>query len=263
MVINLVAVAATGGTGTLAAGTGALNPSEPTVAFAPIGTNNAAVAIVPLAGTETVGVNIAAQAGATVHIRMIVLGYLDNTGGSLYVPTDPCAAFDTRSAQGATGSFEGRRTDGNTTTYQVTGSIPSGQGGLNGGTCNVPSTATGVLINVVAVAPVQPGNLRGLRRWHYAVGWCRELLRLHSGCHELQRSAGGAVGHRSDFHRHQRPRRRRRRSRPRSHPRILGVAPSPVQLAAEAACGAVSAASWGWAVSLVLDWQRRPRTGAV
>ena len=78
----------------------------------------------------------------------------------------PCAVFDTRTNQGATGVFAGERLHGiaNTTVYQIAGSdIPVGQGGVvdtggGQGTCGVPANAEAVLINLEAVNALREGN---------------------------------------------------------------------------------------------------------
>lgn len=65
--------------------------------------------------------------------------------------------FDTRSGQGPTGDFVGKREGGETTTYQVAG-LPVEQGGA--GDCGIPNAANAVLINLVAIQPEGVGNLR-------------------------------------------------------------------------------------------------------
>lgn len=158
-VVNVVAIGATGGTGFLSAGATAIDPSERTTPFAPIGMNNAAVSIIPLNGGDTIEIDIEGLTGsATTHVRVVVLGYIQESVGFDYTPVNPCAVFDTRSG---TGSFEGKRDGGSTTTYDITGtSINTGQGGGHGGTCGVPDGAEAVLINLVAVGAEAAGNLR-------------------------------------------------------------------------------------------------------
>ena len=157
VVANLVAVNATGNSGALQAGTGGSNPSEPSTPFAPIGMNNSAAIVVPLDASGTVAVDVSGSIGAQTHIRLVVLGYLDSPGGSNYTPVNSCAVFDTRSSQGGVGVLQ---QGGSTTDYQIAGAIPAAQGGLNGGDCDVPAGATGVLINLVATNSAGDGNLQ-------------------------------------------------------------------------------------------------------
>ena len=164
LLVNLVAVNATGGTGYLSAATGGLDPVEAVTPFADLGMNNAATTIVPLNGGETVAIDIDAVTGTpSVHVRAVVLGYYDEIGDG-FTPLTGCAAFDSRPGFGGSGAFVGKRPGGSTTTYQITGTIPTTQGG-NGGHCGVPPGATAVLINLVAVQPDEDGNLRA-----YATG---------------------------------------------------------------------------------------------
>ena len=156
---NLVAVNAAGAAGHLAAGAGGSNPDEAVTPFAPIGMNNAATLIAPLNGGQTVAIDIEGAATASTHVRLVSLGYFDQTGSD-YVPVNACAAFDTRLNQGAQGPLEGLRDGGSTTTYQIAGPIPLEQGGLNNGSCAIPPGATGVLINLVAVNSAKAGNLQ-------------------------------------------------------------------------------------------------------
>ena len=163
IVVNLIAVNGSGGTGYLSAGPGGSNPSEPMTPFTDIGLNNAAAVLIPLSG-ETLAVDVESVAGSpTANIRVVVLGYLDTVGND-YFPLVPCTAFDSRPGQGASGGFLGQRVAGSATTYQLTGSIPSNQGG-GGGNCGVPSGASAVLINLVGIQPNTVGNFRA-----YATG---------------------------------------------------------------------------------------------
>ena len=163
VMINVVAVGASGGTGGLAVGTGGTEPSITTTNFAGIGLNNAASTVVPLNGGQTVATNIVGDSGSpTTHVRIVVLGYFDQAGAD-YSPVNACAIFDTRPGEGASGGFLGKRADGSTTTYQITGS-PSAQGGVAGG-CGIPSGANAVLINLVSIQPDAVGNFRA-----YATG---------------------------------------------------------------------------------------------
>lgn len=159
---NLVALNPVGSPGALSAGTGGTDPSEPSVAFAPLSMNNAAVVVVPLDGQDSVAIDIDGPPGARANMRLVVLGYFSPTSAAVFTSVDPCAIFDTRSDQGADGVLSGARDGGSTTTYQITGaSVPVGQGGGHGGGCDVPAGATAVLINLVAINSTTEGNLRG------------------------------------------------------------------------------------------------------
>ncbi len=163
VMVNVVSVGAIGGSGGLAVGTGGSEPSIATTGFADIGLNNAVSMIVPLDGGQTIATNVIGDGGSqTTHIRLVVLGYYDTTGVD-YTVTNACAIFDTRPGEGASGDFLGKRDDGSTTTYQITGS-PTGQGGVSGG-CGVPAGAAAVLINLVSIQPDVVGNFRA-----YATG---------------------------------------------------------------------------------------------
>ncbi len=164
VVLNLVAVGATGGSGYLSAATGGLNPSEAVTPFADIGMNNATTVVVDLDGGETVAIDIDRTVGLpTAHIRAVVMGYFDDTGDS-FTPVTGCAAFDSRPGFGASGTFLGKRASGTATTYQIAGTVPAAQGG-NGGDCGIPTGANSVLINLVAVQADEGGNFRA-----YATG---------------------------------------------------------------------------------------------
>ncbi|MCP5034215.1 MAG: S8 family serine peptidase, partial [Actinomycetia bacterium] len=166
VVVNLVSVNSASGSGYLAAGTGGTSPTEQATAFASLGMNNAATVVVPLTATGTVAVDVFGTSGTpTTEIRLVVLGYLDQATGSGYTPVNPCAAFDSRTGLGASGSFLGLRNSGVATTYQIAGTGLANQGGGNGGSCGVPVGATAVLINLVGVESVQAGNYRA-----YATG---------------------------------------------------------------------------------------------
>ncbi|MCP3992696.1 MAG: hypothetical protein GY724_26740 [Actinomycetia bacterium] len=165
VVVNLVAVGTTGGTGFLSAATAGLDPFEPATPFAPVGMNNSATTIIPLQDGEKITVDIDALTGTpSTHVRAVIVGYLDNTGDS-FIPRTGCAAFDTRPGFGGSGTFVGKRAAGTSTTYQITGAIPAAQGGGHSGSCGVPAGAKSVLINLVAVQPDNDGNFRA-----YATG---------------------------------------------------------------------------------------------
>lgn len=160
--VNVVAVGATGSPGGIAVGTGGTEPSLTTTNVAPIGLNNAASTIVPLDGGETIAANLVGFGGSsTAHLRLVVLGYYEQDTGLDYAPINPCAIFDTRTGQGATGGFLGSRSSGSTneTTYQITGAPATAQGGVVGG-CDIPAGTQAVLVNLVAIQPAGPGNFR-------------------------------------------------------------------------------------------------------
>lgn len=160
VVVNVVAINAAGGTGRVLIGANGTTPSEGTP-FAPIGMNNAAVAIVPTVGDRSLNIDIEADPGANTHLRLVALGYFRNADEAIFVPVNPCAAFDTRTTKGSTGDFTGLRQGGEVTTYQISGLIDPEQGGATQtGSCGVPINATGVLINLVAINAVGEGNLQ-------------------------------------------------------------------------------------------------------
>lgn len=165
VVVNLVAVGPTGGQGFLSAASSGLDPSEPMTPFADINLNNATVAVLPLTD-DNIRVDVEAVTGSpSTHIRVVVLGFLDSTGAT-FNPLNPCAAFDSRTGQGASGAFLGLRVAGpvGVTSYQMTGALPAAQGG-GGNDCGVPADASAVLINVVGIQPNGFGNFRA-----YATG---------------------------------------------------------------------------------------------
>lgn len=154
VLVNLVAVAGSGAPGALEAGASVTDPSEESTPFAPIGMNNAAAAAIPLNGGETIEVDVVGSAGASSHIRVVVLGYFDDQSGQDYVAVNPCVAFDTRPTQGGAGL----RTADSTTTYDI---VDGGHaGGVGGPGCGVPAGSSGVLINLVAVGALGAGNLQ-------------------------------------------------------------------------------------------------------
>lgn len=164
VMVNLVSVGGSGGTGGLAVGTGGTEPTVGTTNFGDGVINNAGSMVVPLDGGQTVATNVVGYSGSpSSHIRIVVLGYYDSAAGADYTPINACAAFDTRPGQGASGGFLGLRNDGQTTTYQLTGSF-SGQGATTVG-CGVPAGADAVLINLVSIQGSFVGNFRA-----YATG---------------------------------------------------------------------------------------------
>lgn len=167
VVVNVVAVrpaAGFNGTGFLAASASNVDPSEATTPFTTIAMNNATTTTIPLNGGSTIAIDIEGDALASSHVRVVVLGYLDTATGDDYSPVTPCAAFDTRAGQNPSGGFAGQRVAGQATTYTVTGVIPAAQGG-NGGDCGVPTGASAVLVNLVAIQANTNGNFRA-----YATG---------------------------------------------------------------------------------------------
>lgn len=160
VVVNLVAVSP-GGTGSLAAGPVGSSPTEATVHFAGLGMNNAASTVVPLSASGSFDIALDGEVGSSAGVRVVVLGYVEPGTGLSYHALTPCAAFDTRPAQGGAGGFAGWRDGGLATTYAVAGSsLPAGQGGGHGGSCGVPIGAEAVLINLVAIDPTVAGNLQ-------------------------------------------------------------------------------------------------------
>lgn len=172
VVVNIVAVNTTGGSGYLSAGPGSTSPTEYVTSFAPLGRNNAAVAYMPLAGDGTINIDVITLSGIpTVGVRIVVLGYLDATAGLGFTPVGSCAAFDSRPGQNSTGGFVGLRTVSSTTTYGLANTIPVAQGGAGAGVdCGVPTGATAVLVNLVGNAPVGAGNLRASAAGTVATG---------------------------------------------------------------------------------------------
>lgn len=178
VLLNLVAVSPTS-SGSLAVGPAGSAPSEPVVSFAPLpqALNNSNAVVVELTGEQLDVAASCAGCSSTTEVRGVILGYFTpslaervqavedseppaaGAGEQLgFHSVTPCAAFDSRAAVGATGTFAGKRTAGSSTTYQITGALPAGQGPNTD--CDVPSSAQAVLLNLVAVAPVGVGNLR-------------------------------------------------------------------------------------------------------
>lgn len=164
VMVNVVSVGGAGGTGGLAVGTGGTEPTVATTNFGDSVVNNAVSMVVPLDGGQAIATNVVADSGSpSSHVRIVVLGYYDDAGGSDYTAINACAAFDSRPGQGAGGGFLGQRNDGVATTYQITGSY-TGQGGTVVG-CGVPAGADAVLINLVSIQAGAVGNFRA-----YATG---------------------------------------------------------------------------------------------
>lgn len=72
-------------------------------------------------------------------------------GQSVFVPMEPCRLFDYRPAPDTVGPRTSPLGPGEVHTQQVTGAV---------GNCNVPAGATGVAMNITAVAPTAQSNLR-------------------------------------------------------------------------------------------------------
>lgn len=155
VVVNVVAVGGTGGSGYLSVGPGGIDPFELQVNFVPIGLNNAVQMIVPMNGGQTIAVDVDSAFIASTHVRLVVVGYYVSNGGANYTPINPCAVFDSRFGAGA---FGGKRDGNSTTTYQVTGGGLAAQGGLDD--CGIPAGATAVQINNVAIAADLNGNFQ-------------------------------------------------------------------------------------------------------
>ncbi len=88
----------------------------------------------------------------------------DSYSDLLFVPLTPCRVFDTRQ-----GSAGGPLAAGETRGFIITGSAGFvNQGGASGGcgvpTAGVPPQATAVVLNLIAVSPAGPGDLRA---WAY------------------------------------------------------------------------------------------------
>lgn len=130
--------------------------------------NNASAVVLPIDSNGEIDLSFVVPSGDT-HVRAVLLGtYYAPYGfylGFEYVPLPPCPTFDTRSNQDAAGGFAGLRFGGQTTTYDVTGSFDPAQGGKLSD-CGVPDgvlyadRVVAVEMNLVAITPVLPGNLR-------------------------------------------------------------------------------------------------------
>lgn len=161
--VNLVAINATGDgvVGIRPAGSTDATTHVHFEAYAPPMNNSAAV-WVPLSASGEVELFTEAAPGVTTEVRAVVLGYADDndiTDGSQYVPLTPCVAFDSRSNQGAGGDFAGLYAGGERRTMHLVGSFPAEQGGGNT-TCGIPTGASAVHLNLVAINPLRAGNLR-------------------------------------------------------------------------------------------------------
>ncbi|MFK7920234.1 MAG: carboxypeptidase-like regulatory domain-containing protein [Ilumatobacter sp.] len=120
--------------------------------------NNASAVVLPVNDDGTVDLDVVVASGAT-NVRGVVLGYYSDSLAITYVPLTPCATFDTRSNQGAEDDFAGARLGGQETVYDVTGDFDPDQGGGNSD-CGVPEGAVAIELNLVAINPLRPGNLR-------------------------------------------------------------------------------------------------------
>ncbi len=160
VVINLVAVGATG-TGSLRLGPSASGLQQLT-RFTPLTPSmaNSVMAMVPLTAGGTLTLSVDIDGAGSVHARGVALGYLQPVvaDASGFVPINPCAAFDARANQGASGSLAGARIGGSVTEFQMAGPLPAGQGGE--ADCSIPNDAQAVVVNLVAVNPQREGNLR-------------------------------------------------------------------------------------------------------
>jgi hypothetical protein len=88
-----------------------------------------------------------ALAGVFVGVRTIAA---PGAGETTFVPIAPCRLFDYRPAPDNVGQRIGALGPSETNTQQATGAV---------GNCNVPSTATGVSMNVTIVAPTAASYL--------------------------------------------------------------------------------------------------------
>lgn len=167
IVANVVAVKPGGDTGYLSISPVGEEHGEPLTNFTVLTPtmNNAATVVVPLEGDGQLRILVEGENDAFTETRLVILGYTTEKEAGRLVPIDACAAFDTRAEQGATGAFAGPRDGAEATSYQISGVIPTAQGGNNGGSCEVPNSATAVLLNLVAIQATGPGNLQA-----YATG---------------------------------------------------------------------------------------------
>ncbi|MCP3909875.1 MAG: hypothetical protein GY713_02875 [Actinomycetia bacterium] len=96
----------------------------------------------------------------TTGARVAVVGWYGSpdSPGASYHPITPCTAGDSRPGQGPTGGFVGPHAVGTTLSYLVEDAFPTAQGGGNT-TCGIPASATGVLVNIVAVNPSGTGTI--------------------------------------------------------------------------------------------------------
>jgi hypothetical protein len=86
---------------------------------------------------------------AALLLMTMPLGQEAHATGNQFFTITPCRAVDTRIAGGAIPANGSR-------SFYVVGNL-TGQGGQS--TCGIPSGATGVFLNAVAVAPSAPGHL--------------------------------------------------------------------------------------------------------
>ncbi len=136
------------GVGNLRLSAAGVTPEGGVVNYNANNLDNGNTVIVPLSGSGAV--DITANVGATGY-RLVVLGYMSNSGNLRYNPVTPCAFADSRSGQGPTGGFVGPFAAG--AAYpdtDVVGNFSAGQGGGNTN-CGVPSGADAVMVNVVSV----------------------------------------------------------------------------------------------------------------
>jgi hypothetical protein len=159
VMLNLVAVDPTHA-GNLRAAAAGETAQGGVVNFNP-GVNVAnAIPVETAGGQVTLEVN--ASTASQTHLRAVLLGYFIPTDRApadveplAFVPTTPCAVFDTRSASGA---LAGPAAGGSTSTFTVLGAIPTGQGA---GACQAgPAQATALMLNLVAINATTAGNLR-------------------------------------------------------------------------------------------------------
>ena len=162
----VLSVAATNslGLGNLRVSEGDVPPNGGVVNYAANGLDNTNTVVVPLSASGHI--DLSANAGPsgsgspTTDSRLIVVGYHDPTApATQVVPVTPCAVSDSRVTQGATGDYAGpfSSTD-QPPLITVTGDIPAEQGG-NNSDCGIPTDATGVLANIVAIGASGTGHL--------------------------------------------------------------------------------------------------------
>jgi hypothetical protein len=154
--VNLVALSPTTG-GNLKAAAAGVTPDGGVVNFSPGLTNSNEV---PVDVDDSGMIAVTPNTGDPVNVRGVALGYYVPVGTPVvgatplsFVPSTPCALFDTRFA-----TTTGAVPHNVATAFAVTGSLPLGQGGVACPT--LPVEAPAVELNLVAVGPTSGGNLK-------------------------------------------------------------------------------------------------------
>ncbi len=132
------------------------------VNFAANGLDNTNAQSVGLSNDRRLNLSVnggAAGAGQVLAggARVEILGWYQPAGltGLGFTPVTPCALLDTRTNQGATGSFAGPFTSNTSFSVDVSGKFPAGQGGGNTD-CGIGFGADAVLVNLVLVNSTGP-----------------------------------------------------------------------------------------------------------